>query len=147
MELKEFKRKIHKCFVEHGFEKIKNKYYRNGSEFLCMIDMYRSNFSASYIFDFYFFIGHFEKPYNINQESAPTYTPYVGGRFLFTDIEKCFCDYSIHDELKLKELLDKNFKDVILPPFNEGKRYLLKHFGTLYRTFLDVEMIKKKLES
>ena len=112
-----------------------------------MIHFYGSYYGPTYYFDYYFFLGEFEKPYEINQESVETYTPYVGSRFYFTEKDKYSCDYLDYDEEKLKVLLDNNFKERIKPPFERGKQYLLDHFGTLYTSFLDNEKVMPLLEN
>ena len=147
MELNEYKKFLHKYFKSHGFEKIKSKYYLNGNGFLCMIHFYRSYYGPVYYFDYYFFLGDFEKPYNINQESVKTYTPFVGSRFFFSEKDNCSCSYLEYSELDLKNYLDKNLSERITPVFEFGKNYLLKHFGTLYSCdFLDEEKIKALLK-
>ena len=141
MELDAFKKFLHKYFKEKGFEKIKSKYYLKSEKFLCMIHFYRSYYGSTYYFDYYFFLGEFEKPYAINQESVETYTPYVGRRFYFTEKDTYSCDYMEYNEEKLKVILDKNFTERIKPPFEEGKKYLLKYFGTLYKSILPKEKV------
>lgn len=146
MELDVFKKYLHKYFKEKGFEKIKSKYYLKNDKFLCMIDIFRSYYGPTYYFDFYFFIGEFERPYVINQQCPATYTPCVTGRFYFTEKDTYSCDYLDYTEEKLKERLDDNFKKIIKPPFEKGKSYLLEHFGTLYKTVVNAEKIKPLLE-
>ena len=146
MELDVFKNFLHKYLTEKGFEKIKSKYYLKGEKFLCMIHFYRSNYGPTYYFDYYFFLGEFEKSYAINQESVETYTPYVGSRFYFTEKDKYSCDYLEYDAEKLKALLDKNFAERIIPPFEQGKKYLKEHFGTLYTSLLFDERFMPFLE-
>ena len=48
-----------------------------------MIHFFRSYYGPTYYFDYYFFLGDFEKSTDINQESVETYTPCVGSRFYF----------------------------------------------------------------
>ena len=141
MELDLFKKFLQKYLKDKGFEKIKSKYYLKDEKFLCMIHYYKSYYGSTYYFDYYFFLGEFEKPYIINQDNAQTYTPCVGRRFYFTEKDKYSCDYLDYTEEQLKCLLDSNFKERIMPPFIEGKQYLLKNFGTLYTTFLPQEKI------
>ena len=147
MELVEFKKQIHEYFKEHGFEKIKNKYYKNSTSFLCMIDMSRSYFGPEYFFDYYFFLGEFKKPYVINRSSFDTYTPCITGRLYFTEQESCFCQYAIHNHSTLKRCLDKNFSELILPPFTYGVKYLSDNFGKIYKTHLDENKIKSILDT
>lgn len=144
MEVKGFKNFLRKYFVQCGFEKIGSKYYRNGNGFLCMIDVGRSYYSPRYYFDYYFFLGNFEKPYVIVQESWKNYTPYVGTRFDF-DGRKCDFFELEWSEDELKVSLDDNMQRLIFPPFEIGKKYLADNFGTLYTTFLNDETIRRLL--
>ena len=136
MELDVFKKFLNKYLKEKGFEKIKSKYYLNGKNFLCVIDIQKSNYGPTYYINYSFYLGNFEKPYVINQESVETYTPYVGGRFYFAEKHKYSCDYLEYTEEELIKIIEENFKERIIPPFIEGKQYLLKHFGKLYTSFL-----------
>lgn len=147
MELELFKKFLHKYLKEKSFEKIKSKYYLKSDKFLCMIHFYRSYYGPTFYFDYYFFLGEFDKPYIINQDNAETYTPYVGSRFYFTEKDTYSCNYLDYTEEELKELLDKNFKERINPPFILGKKYLLDYFGTLYTTILNEEKIKELLNN
>lgn len=146
MELDVFKKFLNKYLKEKKFEKIKSKYYLNGEKFLCMIDIQKSCYGPTYYINYSFFLGKFEKPYAINQESVETYTPYVGSRFYFTDKHKYSCDYLDYTEDELTKIFDSNFCERIIPPFNEGKKYLLKHFGTLYTSFLLDERVMPYLK-
>ena len=141
MELNEFKKCLQIYLKKSGFEKIKNKYYRNGNGFLCMIHFFRSHYGPVYYFDYYFFIGNFEKPYIINQDNAITYTPFVGSRFYFSEKDTYSCEYLNYTEKEVICLLDKNMNERIFPPFEIGKKYLLDNFGKLYDTFLDKNFI------
>lgn len=111
-----------------------------------MIHFFRSYYWPTYYLDYYFFLGDFEKTTDINQESAETYTPCVGSRFYFIEKDKYSCDYLDYDEEKLKVLLDKNFVGSIIPPFEQGKKYIKEHFGTLYTSFLLDERVVPFLE-
>ena len=117
MEIKELRKYLHKYLRANGFEKIKSKYYLKSDDFLCMIHFYSSYYSQSMYFDYYFFIGNFSKPYEINQDNAETYTPYVGSRFYFTEVDTYSCDYPKYSETQLFEHLEENFKKRIRPPF------------------------------
>lgn len=149
MELDVFKKFLHKYLKGKGFEKIKNRYFLKGKNFLCMIYIYRSAYAPIYYFDYSFFLGEFEKPYILNETGDnETYTPYVGSRFYFTEKDKCCCNYFDYSEEELKALMDKNFKERINPPFEEGKKYLLEHFDELYSyTHIPKRRIMPLLES
>ena len=146
MELDEFKKFLHKYFKEKGFEKIKSKYYLNGEGFLCIIEIQRSYYGPTYYINYDFFLGKFEKPYSINRESVETYTPCVGGRFYFAEKHKYSCDYLDYTEVELTKIFDGNFYEIIKPPFEQGKKYLKEHFGTLYTSFFLDERILPFLE-
>ena len=145
MEIKEFKKFLNEYFRKHGFEKIKNKFYRNGNGFLCEIAVSRSCYGEFYYFDFHFFIGIFEKPYIIDKNSMQTYTPCVYSRFIFNNVQPSLCYYLNYDEEQLSNILDENMNKVIYPPFEVGKKFLLENFETLYFTILDGEKIKNLL--
>ena len=146
MELDVFKKFLHKYLKEKGFEKIKTNYYLNGKDFLCMIDIQRSSYGPTYYINYSFFLGKFKKPYVINQESVKTYTPNVEGQFYFAEKNKYSCDYLDYKEDEITKIFDSNFDERIKPPFEEGKKYLLKHFGTLYSSFLPDERVMPLLE-
>lgn len=147
MELVDFKKRLHQFFVSNGFRKIKSKYYRNGDGFLCMIHFYRSSYGPRYYFDYYFFLGDFEEPYTINQESVASYTPYVGHRFYFTEIDTYSCEYLLYSEEQLVSCLEQNMQQRIIPPFEVGKKYLCDNFGTLYTSILENDKIEALLKN
>ena len=141
MKLDMFKKFFHSYLKAKGFEKIKNEYYMNGKEFLCMIDLQRSSYGPTYYINYTFFLGEFEKPYVINTDSIETYTPYVGNRFYFAENNKYSCDYLEYTEEELTSILDFNFNERVAPPFEKGKKYLLDNFGNLYESHLKDEII------
>ncbi len=140
MEKNEFKEYIKKYLYQHGFEKIKNKFYRKEKDFVCVIWVFKSIYGEYYHFDINFFIGSFDKPYVFIQKSGHEYTPSV--------YPKTFvCEYLKYDEEQLLVTLEEQMNNVILPPFELGKKYLLDNFGTMYRTVLVDEKSVKKLLS
>lgn len=147
MELVDFKKCLHKFFINHGFKKIKNKYYRNGKGFLCVIHFYSSHYWRRNYVDYYFFLGDFEEPYVINQENIETYTPYVGHRFYFTEIDTYSCEYLKYHEAQLISCLEQNMQQRIIPPFEVGKKYLRDNFGAFYTSILDDDKIKVLLNN
>ncbi|MBO5773030.1 MAG: DUF4304 domain-containing protein [Clostridia bacterium] len=146
MEQDVFKKFLHKYLKGHGFTKVKSKYYLKGNKFTCMIDLQRSYYGPTYYINYTFFLGEFENPNDIIQDNMETYSPNVGSRFYFTEKDKYSCDYLDYDEEKLKALLDKNLAERIIPPFEQGKKYLKEHFGTLYTSFLLDERVVPFLE-
>lgn len=118
----------------------------NSHGFLCEIYVQKSSFGDVFYLNYYFHLGKFEKPYSIDRGGAETHTPYVGSRFYFTEEDKYSCQFLDYTEFQLIEILDKNYRQRIQPPFEIGKRYLRDNYGTLYTTFLDFEKIKFLLE-
>ena len=141
MELDMFKKCLYKYLTERKFEKIKSKYYLESEKFLCVIDLQKSIYGPTCYINYSFFLGEFKKPYAINQKDVESYTPYVGSRFYFANKNKHACDYLEYSVEELERILDSNFQERIIPPFREGKKYLLKHYGTLYTSFLFDEKI------
>lgn len=146
MELDVFKKFFYKYLKDQGFTKVTSKYYLKGNKFTCMIELQKSSYGPQYYINYSFFLGDYEKPTDIIQDNMETYSPNVGSRFYFTEKDKYSCDYLDYSEEELKVLLDNNFRERIIPPFKEGKKYLLKHFGTLYTSFLLDERVMPFLE-
>ena len=144
MDKKQFKDFFKKYLIQHNFEKIKNKYYYKHDDFLCRIELNKSNYGEFYYIEYDFYIGNFTKPYLIDQSGWQTATPFVGARFGF-GVNKDRCIYGDYNEDLLKQLLDQNMERAILPPFERGKKFLLDNFGKYYTTYLDEDEIKKLL--
>lgn len=147
MENKTFRDITHKVLKGNGFEKIKNKFYRNGNGFLCEIYLQKSGCGPVVYVNFDFFLGEFEKPYVINRESGSSYTPFVGGRFYFGEKYGYSCEYPNWSENQLLGVFMENMNKVILPPFNLGKQYLRNHYGTLYKASLNIKKSEELLFS
>ena len=145
MELDAFKKCYHKYFKEHGFKKIKNRYYLKSNDLLCEIYVQRSYFAQEYYFNYDLFIGDFQEPYVINRDNPRDYTPGVDGRFYFTEIDTFACEYTNYTEAQLIELLDKNYNEIIRPPMEYGKKYILENFGTIYSSTINPEKAKQAL--
>ena len=145
MENKDFRKIAHKILIENGFERIKNRYYRNGEKFLCEIQLQKSGYGPMFYVNFDFLLGEFEKPYVINRESAFTYTPFVGGRFYFGEKYGYACEYPNWSEDQLETAFLENMEKAVLPPFKQGKQYLRDQFGTLYKATLNVKKSEELL--
>ncbi len=145
MEKKDFCKFIQRYLCDKGFEKIKERFYKNGNSFLCEVFVQKSAYGERYYINFNFYLGDFKRPYEIDRGGWQTHTPYVGGRFFFNQLTGYSCEYVDYDKEQLLKVLDQNMKMVILPPFDTGKQYLLNHFGTLYQTFLNNEEIIRLL--
>jgi hypothetical protein len=146
VEKKQFEEEIKAFLKSKGFEKMNNRYYLNSNDFLCEIYVQKSCFGDVSYINYYFYLGSFQKPYLIDRGGVMTHTPYVGSRFYFTNEDKYSCAFLNYSELQLYELLETNFNERIKPPFEKGKQYLLEHFGTLYTSFLNDEIIKPLLQ-
>ncbi|MBE6655959.1 MAG: hypothetical protein E7609_03680 [Ruminococcaceae bacterium] len=145
MEKKEFLNFLKGYFKSHGFEKGKgNRYYKNSveNEFLCEIDVFKSNYGDFYYLEYAFYLGKFEKPYVLDHSSDKTCTPFIFNRFIFDDTDcAAFCNYLKYSEEHFKKMLDENMERAISPPFATGKKYLQENLGTLYRNFLPAERV------
>ena len=83
----------------------------------------------------------------INQENIETYTPYVGHRFYFTEIDTYSCEYLKYHEAQLISCLEQNMQQRIIPPFEVGKKYLRDNFGAFYTASLDDDKINVLLNN
>ena len=147
MEKNEFLRNAGIYFKRYGFEKIGSRYYLNCSEkrLLCEVYLQKSSGNECFYVNFYFFIGCFQKPYNINRDSMDTYTPYVGFRFYFPEDGSWWCHYPKYDQEKLFKCLEYNMQKLVIPPLTTGRKYLLDHFKVEYYSILNDERIRQLL--
>ena len=145
MERKEFEDIVKNYFKSKGFEKKGVRYFLNSDDFLCEIYVQKSYYGAVFYLNYDFWLGKFEKPYVIDRGGVATRTPDVGYRFYFTENDGYSCQYLNYNEEQLIEILNENFALRILPPFKEGKKYLLEHYGTLYGSVLPEEKIRPLL--
>ena len=145
MDKKEFEQIVKKFFITKGFEKKGVRYFLNSNDFLCEIYVQKSCYGDVFYLNYDFYLGKFEKPYVIDRGGAATRTPDVGYRFYFTENDGYSCQFLNYNEEQLIKILYENYNLRILPPFKEGKKYLLKHFGTLYTSVLPEEKIRPLL--
>ena len=152
MDKKQFKAFCEKEFESRGFKKVKNAFYLLGNDLLCGIDLQKSNYGNVYYVNYYYFIGDFSKLTNY-----PTYyesdiqgrigvmsqkQTFQGKRFLTAQIE-----YEEYVEDELRPFFDKEFEEKVLPPINQGKKYILDNLKKLYFLTLNQEEVMRKLQS
>lgn len=153
MNRNEFKEFCKKDFIARGFKKQKNAFYLPGDDLLCGIDLQKSYYGEVYYVDYCYFIGDFK-----NIKKYPTYyesdiqgriavmsrkmTNLQGERFLTAQIE-----YEEYTEEELQPYFDIAFKEEILPPVYQGKKFILDNLGKLYFLSLTPEEVLKKLKS
>ena len=152
MDKKEFKEFCKKEFEARGFRKQKNVFYLKGNDLLCGIDLQKSNYGDIYYVNYYYFIGEFE-----NTANYPSlYDSDVEGRILAmskvqTVQGKSFLttmiEYEEYTEEELRPYFDKAFKEMILPPVLQGKKYILDNLGILYSLTLNKVEVMRKLQS
>lgn len=152
MDNNEFKMFCKNEFEARGFKKKKNMFYLNGHDLLCGIYLQKSNFGDVYYVNYCYFIGEFEdiKNYPTHYESdiqervlTMSKTSTIGGKhFITSQIE-----YKEYTEEELRQFFDKEFKERILPPVHQGKKYILDNLGELYSLTLHKEEVMRKLQS
>lgn len=152
MNKKQFKDFCKKEFELRGFKRIKKIFYLEGKDLLCGIEFQKSNYSSSYYINYYFFLdkyddtNHYPVCYDLYVQGrlvAMSKTQTVkGNRFLTSAIE-----YEEYTEEELRPYFDKEFKERILPPVHQGKKYILDNLGKLYSLTLNKEEVMKKLQS
>ena len=152
MEKNEFKEFCKNEFEIRGFKKQKNMFYLIGYDLLCGIYLQKSNYGDLYYVNYCFFIGEFEgvKNYPTHYESdiqerflAMSKTSTVQGKhFITSQIE-----YKEYTEDELRPYFDKEFKERVLPPLYQGKKYILDNLGKLYSLTLRKEEVLRKLQS
>jgi len=125
MEKKEFLNFLKGYFKSHGFEKGKgNRYYKNSveNEFLCEIDVFKSNYGDFYYLEYAFYLGKFEKPYVLDHSSDKTCTPFIFNRFIFDDTDcAAFCNYLNIRKSILKKCLMKTWNEQFPPLLPQEK--------------------------
>lgn len=152
MDKKQFKEFCKKEFVSRGFIKVKKGYYLNGNQgVLCAIFLQKSDYSESYYVNYYFFLGEFhdtkDYPFHYDLDvqgriSVMSKTTDHGEVFLTSMIK-----YEAYTEEELHPFFDKEFEERILPPVQQGKKYILDNLNKLYFLTLRQEEVMKKLQS
>ena len=152
MDKKQFKNFCKNEFEIRGFKKIKKMFYLAGKDLLCGIELQKSNYGNSYYINFYFFLGKFDDINNYplcyeldvqGRMVAISKTQTVRGKHFLTSA----IEYEEYTEEELRLYFDKEFKERILPPIHQGKKYILDHLGELYSLTLRREEVMQKLQS
>ncbi len=152
MNKKQFKVFCKKEFELRGFKKINKTFYLLGKGLLCGIELQSSNHSNSYYINFYFFLGKFDDPnhypvcYDLDVQGrivAMSKTQTVSGKHFLTSA----IEYEEYTEEELRPYFDKEFKERILPPIYQGKKYIFENLGGLYSLTLHKEEVMRKLQS
>ena len=152
MDKKQFKDFCKKEFELRGFKKIKKTFYLLGEDLVCGIELSKSNYCNAYYVDFFYCIGKYhmvgELPvyYDSDVEeriSVMSKTQTVQGKCFLTGM----IEYEEYTEEELRPFFDKEFKERILPPIHQGKKYILDNLGKLYSLTLHKEEVMQKLQS
>lgn len=152
MNKKEFKVFCKQEFEARGFKKHKSSFYRIGEDLLCGIELSKSNYGNVYYIDFFYCIGNYtdttELPtyYDSDIEERITVMSKKhtirGKRFITAQIE-----YEEYTEEELRPFFEKEFKERILPPVYQGKKFILENLGKMYSLTLNAEEVMRKLQS
>ena len=152
MDTKQFKDFCKKEFELRGFKKIKKTFYLSGKDLLCGIELQKSNYSSSYYINYYFFLCKFDDTneypvcYDFDVQGrivAMSKTQTVSGKYFLTSA----IEYEEYAEDELRPYFDKEFEERILPPIQQGKKYILENLGRLYSLTLHKEEVMRKLQS
>ena len=151
MDKKQFKEFCKKEFKSHGFRKQRKVFYLSGHDLLCGIDLQKSNYGEIYYVNYYYFLGDFS-----NITEYPThYESDIQGRIIVMSKTQTFqgkhfetaqVEYEEYTEEELKPFFDMEFKSKILPPIEQGKKYILDNLGKLYFLTLNQEEVLRKLK-
>ena len=151
MERKQFIDFCKKEFEKHGFKKIKKYFYLAGKDVLCGMDLQKSNYGCFYYINYFYCIGDYN-----NSIVLPTYydgdiasricvmsktQTYQGKHFMTSMVE-----YEEYTEDELRPYFDKEFKENILPPISQGKKYILENLNKKYCLDLRVDEVLRKLQ-
>lgn len=151
MNNNQFKEFCAKELKKRGFEKIKNCFYFVGQDLLCGIYLQRSNYAKSYYVNYFYCIGNYN-----GATELPTYhdndiegrvcamsktQTYQGKHYMTPMIE-----YEEYTEDELRPFFDKEFKEKILPPLCQGKKYILDNLNRLYFLTLNQNEVINKLK-
>ena len=150
MDKKQFMGFCKNEFKARGFKKKKNVFYLAGHDLLCGIDLQKSNYGDVYYINYYYFIGDFE-----NNSHYPThYESDIQGRIVVMSKKQTFqgkqfltaqVEYEEYSEDELRPFFEREFKEKILPPINQGKKYILDNLNSLYFLTLNQGEVMRKL--
>ena len=152
MNEKQFKEFCKKEFEARGLKKQKNVFYMVGCDLLCEIELSKSNYNNEYYVDFCYFIGN----HRGHNKLPNYYDSDIEDRILVMSKKKkvngkCFLtamiEYEEYTEEDLRIYFDKEFKERILPPILQGKKYILDNLGEIYFLTVNKDEVRKKLNS
>lgn len=152
MDKKQFKEFCKKEFEARGFKKVKNVFYLSGCDLLCGIDLQKSNYGDVYYINYFYFIGEFK---NIANYPTP-YESDIQDRIAVMSKKETFhgecfmtalVEYEEYTENELRPFFEKEFEKKIMPPINQGKKYILDNLNSLYFLTLNQEEVMRKLQS
>ena len=152
MERQQFKKFCEKEFELQGFKKKKNMFYLKGVDLLCRINLQKSNYGNVYYVNYQYFIGDFDD--SINYSSLEECD--VEGRIIVLSKKETFqgksfmtpqIEYEEYTEEELRKFFENEFKEKILPPIKQGKKYILSKLDQIYFLTLNQETVRKKLET
>ena len=137
MEKPEFLNFCHTKFIDCGFSKAANGYYKDASsDILCALFLQMSSFGAFYYLNCGFYIKRQGMP------SRPKYTDLdictrltVLSKEQRVDGKQFLTDAIYYEEYEKEELgtyFDEAFKTWILPPVYKGKKFLLENLERYY---------------
>ena len=115
MNKNEFKKELHECAKNRGFEWHNRNYYNNSQNVITVINIQKSNFSDSYYINYGFCIKDIHKELNYPKIRECD----IMGRFANGEKKDVF-DLCILDVNELKVCIEDNFEKVIVPVMNEG---------------------------
>ena len=151
MDKKQFSVFCRSEFEKYGFTKRKNMFYLCGHDVLCGIYLQKSDYGTVYYIDYCYFIGDFA-----DSENYPGYREsdsqgrimvmskkmsFQGKTFLTAQIE-----YEAYTEDELRPFFEKEFKEKVLPPIRDGRKFILENLDKLYFLTLNQEEVKEKLQ-
>ncbi len=153
MNKNEFKTFCKKEFEEQKFKKFKNNYYFIGEKNVsCKLSLQKSRFGSIYYVNYDFFLGEYTSFESIQNADFSD----IDGRFTVMSKKSTIqgknfitgeIEYEEYDEKTLKPFFDKCFNDIIFPPINHGKKYILDNLNKLYFLSLNAEKVLDKLQS
>ena len=123
-----------------------------GADLLCRINLQKSNYGNVYYVNYQYFIGDFDD--SINYSSLEECD--IEGRIIVLSKKETFqgksfmtpqIEYEEYTEEELRKFFENEFKEKILPPIKQGKKYILSKLDQIYFLTLNQESVRKKLEA
>ena len=115
-------------------------------------NLQKSNYGNVYYVNYQYFIGDFDDSinYSLLEECD------VEGRIIVRSKKETFqgkplmtpqIEYEEYTEEELRKFFENEFKEKILPPIKQGKKYILSKLDQIYFLTLNQESVRKKLEA